>query len=173
MNNEQWKEIKGYEGIYQVSDTFKIRKISGYKSGIMKSQKDHDGYFHIGLTKNKVRSNFLVHRLMMIAFISDPPLPNSEILHIDGNNQNNVLSNYRWGTHKENMEDKIKHGVNNGTDKHGGSGNPAAKLKESDIAIIKEMYASGGISQNKIGIIYGVSQSCIYTVVNNKKWKAV
>jgi hypothetical protein len=163
---ETWKDIVGHEGIYQVSSLFRVRKISGVRAGIMKIHEDRDGYFHISFRYNGARYSYLVHRLFYIAFHSAPPSPKHEILHIDGNNQNNALSNLRWGTHKENMEDKVKHGVNNGPLNYKGSGNPAAKINENDVLKIRAMYKNG-LPQHTIGKLYDLSQSNIANIVTN------
>jgi hypothetical protein len=59
-------------------------------------------------------TSFLVHRLMAIAFLGEPP-PGCEVCHNDGDGTNNVLSNIRWGTRSENILDSVQHGTNHWT----------------------------------------------------------
>lgn len=105
---EIWKDIAGYEGLYQVSNTGKVR------SFIRKSElqspwhliKPHitRGYAFIALYTNKVKrsKNFLLHRLVAQAFI---PNPNNypEINHKDENKLNNAVDNLEWCTRSYNM----------------------------------------------------------------------
>ena len=106
MENEEWRDIPGYEGFYQVSNLGRVKRIKaghGTKSGtVLKTVTDSNGYILVGLCKNAKQQLYLAHRLVAQAFI-----PNSknkpEIDHIDGNRQNNYVNNLRWVTHKENI----------------------------------------------------------------------
>ena len=96
---EIWKDIKGYEGIYQVSNLGRIKRVETDR--ILKPLKHTKGYLNIGLYKNHTASKKLIHRLVAQAFI-----PNSEnkpeINHIDEDKANNRVNNLEWSTRKEN-----------------------------------------------------------------------
>ena len=103
---EIWKEIKNYEGLYEVSTTGNVRNYNSKK--ILKGGLDKDWYIIIGLTKNKIRKTFKVHRLVAEAFI---PNPNNHpvVNHKDqspnkkkGIISNNVVDNLEWCTIKYN-----------------------------------------------------------------------
>lgn len=95
------KDIKGYEGHYQISDQGEVYSLKTKK--FLKPWIDSKGrYLIIGLSKNNQVTKFLVHRLVGEAFIPNPNnLP--EIDHIDRNTQNNRVENLQWITHLENM----------------------------------------------------------------------
>lgn len=96
---EIWKDIKGYEGLYQVSNTGKVKILS--KNIIKKTTKVPKGYLRVGLTKNGKTKYFYPHRLVAQAFI--PNLQNKPCVnHKDRNVKNNNVDNLEWCTYKEN-----------------------------------------------------------------------
>lgn len=113
--SEKWKEIDGYEGLYDVSDCGQIRswRKSGRYGGrlgipkILKPGKDKDGYLHVVLyDHNKKMKSFQVARLVSKMFI--PNQDNKpQVNHIDEDKSNNYISNLNWMTNKEN----INHGT--------------------------------------------------------------
>lgn len=107
LYNEVWKDIKGYEGKYQISNTGRVRSMcnNGKKREepfILKPIKHYKGYLRVYLWKNSKQKTFLIHRLVAEAFI---PNPNNylEINHKDENKQNNNVNNLEWCTRKYNM----------------------------------------------------------------------
>lgn len=115
-----WKEIKGYEGIYSVSNTGLVRaedrkiKIRDFerevKGHIKKVHDDCHGYDMVDLYKGDVREKRKVHRLVMETFNPVPNADELDVNHIDGNKKNNNLSNLEWCTRQENLI----HAVNTG-----------------------------------------------------------
>lgn len=98
---EIWKDIKNYEGHYQVSNLGRVKSIKFGKEIILKQQQCMDGYYYVNLSKNGIAKRYYVHRLVAEAFID-----NSDNLpcvnHKDENKQNNVVSNLEWCTHEYN-----------------------------------------------------------------------
>lgn len=96
---EIWKDIKGYEGIYQVSTYGRIKNSSGkvLKQTIAK------GYYYISLNKNHKASTKSVHRIVALTFLPNGYSKKKEVNHIDENKLNNKLNNLEWCTHKYNM----------------------------------------------------------------------
>lgn len=108
MNNEIWKDIKDYEGLYQVSNLGNVkRKKDNY---VFKKSKNSSGYRVVTLTKNKIEKSVSVHRLVANAFIPNPK-NKSQINHIDGNKMNNIIDNLEWCTASENMEHAYKNNL--------------------------------------------------------------
>lgn len=116
MNKEIWKDIEGYEELYQISNfgnvkslPKKVRYTNRYGSicyrltneRILKPVINCWGYCSVTLFKNKTRNSQRVHRLVAYAFI-DNPLNKPEVNHIDGNKQNNCVENLEWCTSHEN-----------------------------------------------------------------------
>ena len=100
--NEEWRDIEGYEGIYQVSNLGRVKSLKFNKERILKPRKDTIGYLAVILYKDGKVKRYLVHRLVANAFI-----PNSnnleDINHINEIKTDNRLSNLEWMNHKDNV----------------------------------------------------------------------
>lgn len=99
-----WKDIEGYKGLYQVSNTGRVRSLNYLHTGktkVMKQGTNKGGYKVIGLHRNGKRKVHSVHRLVALAFI---PNPNNYpfINHKDENKTNNAVWNLEWCTPKYN-----------------------------------------------------------------------
>lgn len=110
---EEWRDIPGYEGLYQVSNLGRVKSLKRpnrhgtftYKQVILK-QRIKRGYYVVYLYKDKEVSNFLVSRLVATAFIPNPD--NKPFVdHIDTNKSNNKVNNLRWVTASENMNNPL------------------------------------------------------------------
>ena len=117
---EKWKDIIGYEGMYQISDLGRLKALPvrvwfgnrWYQKGmrILKcSTCNKFGHLYVKLCKSGERRPFLVHRLVLETFIGPCPV-GMETRHLNGDAQDNRLENLCWGTHLENMEDCRRHG---------------------------------------------------------------
>lgn len=110
---EEWRDINGYEGIYQVSNLGRIKSLSrkrlngrGYyiqKERIIKQAMTSTGYKMVGFSVNKVRKMAKVHRVVAFAFLGPPPKHRTIINHKDGNPLNNNADNLEWCSQKYNM----------------------------------------------------------------------
>lgn len=97
--SEIWRDIKGYEGLYQISNFGNIKGLKYQK--ILTPKKRNDGYLNIQLYKNNKRKKFFIHRLVAETFLENPkkyPCVN----HIDENKQNNNLINLEFCSIKYN-----------------------------------------------------------------------
>ncbi|MCR4661705.1 MAG: NUMOD4 motif-containing HNH endonuclease [Clostridia bacterium] len=114
---EKWKSIKNYEGIYEVSDLGRIRRIegtvksglknSGYKtvhSCILKQASKKNGYLTVDLSKNKVVKTISVHRIVAEAFCEKDSEEKIVVDHINCNKHDNRAINLEWVTPKENRD---------------------------------------------------------------------
>ena len=108
---EIWRDVKGYEGLYQVSNFGRVkslRRLTRCKNdsyGIVKERilktSLHNGYRIVSFLKDNKRKTFSVHRLVAIAFIANPDnLP--QINHKDEIKSNSIANNLEWCTHKYN-----------------------------------------------------------------------
>ena len=104
---EIWKDCKGYEGLYQVSNLGRVWNIKLQR--YLKGSYDKDGYIKVYLTaKNGKCKTERVHRLVALAFLSNPKgLP--QVNHIDENKENNCVDNLEWTS----IKDNANHGTRN------------------------------------------------------------
>ena len=115
LPNEEWRDVFGWEGLYQVSNLGRVKSLatyhktlSGYtsKERIIKPHIGKRGYYVVVLYANNVSKHRPIHRLVAEAFI-----PNNEhkraIDHIDTNKLNNSIDNLRWCSDKENCNNPI------------------------------------------------------------------
>lgn len=136
---------------------------------VLKLVKLKNGYWKAHTTVNKKMVNVLVHRLVAIKFIPNPfGLP--QVNHKDGNKDNNHKDNLEWVTQQENMTHAKENGLlNNLVGEHHG----CSKLTEEKITLIKTLYVprSRCFGTRGLGRRFGVDQSTISVIVNNKSWK--
>ena len=103
---ETFKPIKGFEGLYEISDYGCVRSRHGGKVRYLKCKKSKHGYIEVPLSKNGKKNFFYVHRLVYTAF--NGPIPEGmQIDHIDGDKTNNNLRNLRAVTPRENSSNPI------------------------------------------------------------------
>lgn len=108
MPEEQWRPVPGHPD-YQVSDR---GRVVSYKRGRPRELRGGlpNGYRQVRMYVDGARSDQLVHRLVLLAFVGPCP-EGQEVRHLDGDKTNNHLSNLRHGTRSENTIDQVQHGV--------------------------------------------------------------
>ncbi len=113
MAEEVWKDVQGYEGLYQVSSLCRVKTLekkiriwNGYrtqKERILCGILQHSGYVHIGLWRNRECKQSRLHRLVAAAFCpNDDPVNKTQVNHINENKQDNRACNLEWVTPKQN-----------------------------------------------------------------------
>lgn len=176
MGKEVWKDIKNYEGYYQVSNLGNVRSLDRHithKNGTVKKYYGRilkaaisRGYYKVDLVKKGKRKNATIHRLVAESFI-----PNCEHLpqinHINGDKLDNRAVNLEWCSTSYNIQHSHD---NNLTNTPKGKFHYNSKLKEKDIINIRKLLTQG-LSQFKIADKYGVSRSCIQSIKEGKTWK--
>lgn len=108
-NYSTWQPIKGYPD-YEISNFGDVCSNKFNKRKRLKQLINNRGYYYVGLSNNKIRKTFYIHRLVANTFI-----PNSknkpEVNHLDGNKLNNQVTNLEWVTHKQNVQHGWKTGL--------------------------------------------------------------
>ena len=105
-NNENWKPVKGFEKVYEISDLGRVRNTRGK---ILKTYKINSGYDSIKFTVCGSRSSHLIHRLVAKAFIENSE-GLREVNHIDEDKSNNSLLNLEWVSSSQNKQHSLKSG---------------------------------------------------------------
>lgn len=168
---EIWKDIKGYEGIYQVSNLGRVFSVR--RKLIMKPQKSGKGglgYYQVPLTVGGKKYLAFLHKLIAEAFIPNPD-NKPHVNHIDGNKKNNELSNLEWCTLKENSKHAYDTGLNRCLKK--GEEHYKSKLNADIVREIRRLYATGMYSQKKLSEMYKIHQTNVGFIVRMETWKDV
>lgn len=170
IEEEIWKDLLGYEGVYQVSNLGRIRSVDRYDCagrfrkgkikavGLFSKEKK---YYECCLNQEKTQTTILVHRYVAFAFIPNP-LNLPQVNHIDGIKANNRADNLEWCTSKEN----IRHSIENGLkvvaekEKHGNF--------ISSIGVYNNDILIDTICGRKEGKEKGYNMTCVYACVTKK-----
>lgn len=166
---EEWKDIEGYGGMYQVSNKGRVRSWANNRHGksnkstILKPIKMQCGYYAVSLGRSKRE---YIHRLVASAFI-----PNSknkpEVNHKDANKLNNDQSNLEWVTSSENKSHAKKSGlIARGED-------VSQKLTNTDVRKIKSLLRNTNLYHRQIADKFNVARKTIGNIANNKTWKHI
>ena len=161
IQDEVWKDIEGYEGVYQVSTCGNIKSLAKprkngnsrcyiQKEKLLKQSFTSTGYKKVELYKDGKRKSFKVHRLVAIAFIPNPD-NKPEVNHIDGNKINNNIDNLEWVTSSENTIHAYETGL-------------SPNKKELDEIRIIELY-NKGTSKEEISRMFDVSNVVIARIL--------
>ncbi len=178
---EIWKDIKGYEGHYQISNYGRVLSLSkwrkngytGYlsKEKYLKPYTNFRGVKNVILVKDGIKKGKTVHSLVLRSFISNPenkPCCN----HKDCNPSNNHIDNLEWCTYKENIQHAMKNNLMDWSfvcygEKHGKS-----KLKEKDVIEIKIRLKNREHAKD-ICKIYNVHNATIWQIDKGNNWKHI
>lgn len=159
---EIWKDIKGYEGLYKISNLGNVlrckkikidkkRRKRTFEDLILKVNIDKNGYKYVNLY-NKNKQAYKIHRLVAQAFI-----PNQEnkpqVNHIDGNKENNRVNNLEWVTRKENIRHAYK--------------NELIRSFKISKETLYNLYFNKKYTLKEIGKIYGYSEDAVRRVFCN------
>ena len=151
---EIWKTIQDYEGLYQVSNTGKVRDLKNHIKSVYKNNK---GYVCLSLYYNGKTYHPTVHRLVAKAFI---PNPNNyeQVNHKDCNKENNSAENLEWCNQRYNYDKGMKTFQYSKNEEH-----YFAKLKNSDIPIIYELYKLG-FTRATVAKIFSINPSSLEAI---------
>ena len=103
LKNEKWKDIEGYDGMYQVSDLGRVRSKNSGEWKVMSTSKNNSGYLMVQLSKDGKKKHFLVHRLVASAFIPNSDESKTQINHKNEIKSDNRVSNLEYCTAQYNL----------------------------------------------------------------------
>lgn len=166
MEKVEYRDIKGYEGLYQIGSDGSILKIGRCKKPRLLKTRNiaHHGYLRIPLTVNGKTKCFRIHRLVANAFIPNP-LNKPQINHKNGIKTDNRVENLEWVTNEENY----KHAINNGLSKS----KPIALLKNGvEIARYESIAQARRDTKNMYGnpYYYGTYKQKSKLYLNKYQW---
>ncbi|MCW8932146.1 MAG: NUMOD4 motif-containing HNH endonuclease [Gammaproteobacteria bacterium] len=162
---EKWTDVKGYEGLYIVSNMGNIKSLKGNIKRL-KPFKGTCGYYSVKLYKNGCKKTLSVARIVGEAFIYKKCVEN-EINHINGIKCDNRSENLEWITHSKN----IRHAYFIGLMDNSGENNPSSKITKKQAKEI--MCLKGIVPQKEIAIMYNISRSNVANIHCGLTWKII
>jgi hypothetical protein len=155
---EVWKNIFND---YAISNIGNLKSLKYGKEKLLKLQKNKKGYLVAKLTINSKGIEYRVHRLVAMAFISNPK-NKEQVNHINGVKDDNRVENLEWATNLEN----IRHAYKNKLIGRSGVKNSHAKLSELQVIEIR----NSQLSYLELATIYNVNKPCIYKIKKGITW---
>ena len=167
---EIWRDIEGYEGMYQVSNFGRVRSLRATHPHVLKLRLESDGYLTASLYKKGVKYP-VVHRLVAKAFIPNPE-NKCTVNHIDGDKTNNRVENLEWATHKENLEHALVTGLRPPIE---GAYNHFAKLNEDEVRYIRSHYKKNckEYGAQALARKFNISRESVVRIVNRQTYRNV
>ncbi len=185
LEEEIWKDVSGYEGLYRVSSLGRIESTKTtynfkyYKTPekaytttikMLSCQKNPvTGYVAVILCKNKVQKRLYVHVIVATAFLPNPENKKT-VNHKFGIRHDNRLSQLEWATHSEQKLDAFKKGYSKTTK---GIQTWTSKLTEDDVKKICELYHAGGTTTRQLADQFGIQNPTVTNIINGKTWRHV
>lgn len=160
---EEWRDIQGFEGLYQVSNKGRVKSFVGFngheyvkREKILKptKQRSKGNYFRLGvsLVKDKKRYRVKIHRLVAFAFLK--PVDGKVLVnHLDGNPLNNNYSNIEWCTQSENMRHAYDTGLKN--------------MLRIPMETLYDLYVVKKLSPKEIGEMYKASADSVRRLIKS------
>lgn len=176
---EIWKDIIGYEGLYQISNLGRVKSLektvkvgkqyNRFPEKILSNKcLDKNGYNIFSANKDGLQKTLKVHREVAKCFIPNPE-NKPQVNHINGIKNDNRVENLEWCTNRENINHAY---FNKLCVAAKGSKCGASKYKEDDILKIRKM-AENGILHKDIAIMYKMSKKNVHNIINRKSWNHI
>lgn len=178
-NMEEWRDVPGYEGFYQVSSIGNVRSLGRIvesknqhgqtdmrvQERILSPGRNSDGYLSVVLYGNDGKVSAKVHKLVAGAFIPNP-MGRPQINHIDGVKAHNWVNNLEWVTASENLKHAYRIGL-------AITCNGNAKLTTSQVIEIRRLYEIEGMMQADIARLFNIYKTLVHKIVHNIIWKNI
>ena len=166
---EEWRDIEGFEGKYQVSNMGRVKSLNYNHTGkerILKAGKSNIGYLQVDLCKDGKGKSYKIHRLVAQAFIPNPENYN-EINHVDENKENNRVENLEWCDRSYNCN-------------YGTRNKKSAEKRRNDLKMSKPVVGINKVSglilefpsAKEASRVTGVNQSSISACCKGKRYKS-
>jgi len=176
MSREIWKDVIGYEGIYEVSSRGRIMRVAGgmgtTAGHIMKATRQRSGYLYVGLRRDGKRQDVMrVHRLVAEVFLDPAPSPQHQVNHKNGNKSDNRVENLEWVTASENIRhafDILGREATIAPSK--GEANGRAKVTRRDVKRIRKLYKNGDRTQRELAVMFGIGTSTVSNIIRRETW---
>lgn len=163
---EGWRDIPGFENLYQVSRTGgQVRSLprNTTRGKILRQSRNSHGYWQVSLSKDGKHYTRTVHCLVLLTFRGPCP-PGYQACHGPRGQDDNSLDNLSYGTAEQNQLDRIRDGTSNR-----GERSAQSKLTEAIVAECRRRYAAGE-TQTALSAEFGVSTGAMSMAIRGKRW---
>ena len=170
IDGEIWRDIKGFEGHYQISNYGRVKSFYKSKVKILKPYVAPNGYLLISLQNGNKDKKLTVHRLVAETFIPNPyNLP--EVDHKFGNKFDNYVENLEWVSSAENVSRAIELGLI----KAKAEDNPSAKISNEVAKYCRSVYICRDkeFGASALAKKFGISRESMWRIVTGKSYKSV
>jgi hypothetical protein len=174
MDEERWRPVRHFSGLYEVSNLGAVRSVAHWvpardghrliEGRVLKQRKSVGLYWSVMLCNGPEERHAHVHRLVAEAFVAGT---GKVVRHLDGDGFNNVASNLAWGSYADNEADKARHGRTPRGEAH-----PNSKMTDGHVKQIRELHARG-FSQLAIAKALGLNRGVVGIVVRGEGWTHV
>lgn len=168
IENEIFKPVSEYEGLYEISNLGRIKslpRLGSPRITIMKLSNDDKGYPQTALTKNKKSKTFKVHRLVATAFLNDG---GESINHKNGIKTDNRVENLEWCSRSYN----VQHAYDNGLKfVLPGMQHPMSKLMDDDVIEMRRLYKEKKHTLCELANKFNTAKSNVVHIVKERHWK--
>lgn len=172
--HEEWQPVVGFEGQFEVSSLGRVKALAhsvrhwcgrdiAKPERIVNQSRHSGGYAVVSLRDGK---KHFVHRLVMQAFVGEPPAGMNDVNHIDGVKQNNCRENLEYCTRLHN----VRHALATGLQDNSGENNGGVKYTEHQIRLAHGLVTSGR-SHKEAAKIAGVDRGTVEAVCAGKRWQ--
>lgn len=158
---EVWKDVLGYEGIYQVSNEGRVkslpRRVNTYQGGrvtkkrFMAAKDNGKGYKYVDLSNEGIVTRNYIHRLVAYSFIPNPE-NKPEVNHIDGDKANNSVENLEWATRRDNIEHSYDTGLRTAS---------ISEINIVELEMIRDLLRTKKYSLSEIRDVFKISKTMI------------
>lgn len=163
---EEWRDIKGWEGVYQISNSGNLKSLKFGKERILKKRYDAYGYVMYSLNKDGKSYQRKAHRLVLESF-GEKIRGKEHVNHKNGVKGDNRIENLEWCTHSENIQHAFDVGLAKGMK---GEKHPQCKLTKEQVVQIRNMYKPGKVSQEAVAKLFGVDRKVVSDIYLGKSW---
>lgn len=164
----EWRWVPGFEGLYQVSDDGEVRSFHRVPGGqLLRGGRDTFGYRNVVLYRRGAEKGFRVHALVALAFIGPRP-EGSVVRHLDGDHDNNRVTNLAYGTQSENVADTARHGRKRLGEAHG-----CARLTVEQVHAIRLAYRPGVVRMADLASWHGVTRLAVRQILRGRTWRSL